>query len=493
MGRRGVACNAVARLLPVARGLPVAAALALLASPALAAPRFVPDRVLSPLHAHAVNPAVAVSGDGRGLVAWDAPAPPSVDIEHGKIEARLGRIGRRWSATQVLSRDGGRPKAAMGRDGTAAVAWVERSPRKEEATANGHGALYVSVARPGHRFGRPRLVIGAAGLSEPLGLEVQPTGVVVLVWSRPLPVVELAERDAIDFALVGRGTSPLHVARVTTAGSPYPEVSMTEDGAVLVRFMTGPVKGKSSVPDALTALAPASVSFSPPQLLTGVAVAGTEPASMVAPPAWSGRAAIVVGAGSQQQPDVVALAAERQANGTFGPFVPVAGQPGETLEPRDSSETLFDGGIVAALPADGSEIVAWQNEAAIVGDTRRTLWSRVMASVRPLGAGAFGTPAQLSSGVESVATMPHLVSAGRAGIVLWTVRAAGVGPCKQRVYAAVRPGGGVFARATPVSNWHEVESIECFGDSQLAVAGSGRYALAAWLQNSVVHVVSFTG
>jgi hypothetical protein len=96
-----------------------------------------------------------MAADGRMLAAWVAVQgeveiregqPEGLLAGHGRIEARLGTAAHGWRGVQVLAADGESPIAAVGANGTAAVAWC-RSP-----TLGGH-SLYVSIAGPGRPFG----------------------------------------------------------------------------------------------------------------------------------------------------------------------------------------------------------------------------------------------------------------------------------------------------------------------------------------------------
>jgi hypothetical protein len=75
---------------------------------------------------------VAVSAGGRTLAAWVAVRgeleTPTVSVVrvstgYGTIEARLGTAAHGWRGVQVLGVNGASPMAAVGANGTAAVAW----------------------------------------------------------------------------------------------------------------------------------------------------------------------------------------------------------------------------------------------------------------------------------------------------------------------------------------------------------------------------------
>jgi hypothetical protein len=101
-------------------------------APAQAAPAWTASRVLSSRRAQASEPTVAVSADGRMLATWVAVRgeveiregqPQGVYAGYGRIEARLGSAAHGWRDAQVLSSNGESPIAAVGANGTAAVAW----------------------------------------------------------------------------------------------------------------------------------------------------------------------------------------------------------------------------------------------------------------------------------------------------------------------------------------------------------------------------------
>jgi hypothetical protein len=108
-------------------GIAIAVSLGLGVTPALAAPVVSPARVISRKPVPVAEPALAVSGNGRALAAWDVVEETIrnyVQTWHGPIQARLGRVGERWGAVPTLSGLGKSPVAALGNDGTAAVGWT---------------------------------------------------------------------------------------------------------------------------------------------------------------------------------------------------------------------------------------------------------------------------------------------------------------------------------------------------------------------------------
>ncbi len=113
-----------------------------------------------------------------------------------------------------------------------------------------------------------------------------------------------------------------------------------------------------------------------------------------------------------------------------------------------------------------------------------------MAAVRPVGAVTFGDPVRLSFG-GGLAGEPKITAAGAATLVVWVQNTR---RCRQRVFAAVRPAEGAFSRAVALSGGYRPQQAECrFGDGQLALAGSARFAIAAWVQGWRVHVTTLAG
>jgi hypothetical protein len=81
---------------------------------------------------------------------------------------------------------------------------------------------------------------------------------------------------------------------------------------------------------------------------------------------------------------------------------------------------------------------------------------------------------------------PIISAAGPETIVLWTQNAAS---CEHRVYAAVRPGAGALAKAVALSRYHECD----FEEGQLALAGSARYLIAAWVEHGALYATTVIG
>ena len=114
----------------------------------------------------------------------------------------------------------------------------------------------------------------------------------------------------------------------------------------------------------------------------------------------------------------------------------------------------------------------------------------VVAAVRPAGASGFQAPVQLSVGAGRSGT-PLIAPAGTGAVVLWAQDEPG---CKQRIYGAVGEIGTASAQALPLSGRYRPAKGECSeGDGQLVLAGSSNDAIAAWVQNSALHIARTAG
>jgi hypothetical protein len=457
-------------------------------APAQAAPRLTASRVISPAGTSVTHPAVAVSTDGRMLAAWDTPRAPDMDTGHGRIEARLGQVGHAWSKTEIVSRDGEAPISALGMGGTAAVAWSKLGKGETHA---GRTSIFVSIAAPGRRFGRARLVASGTRLSRPEGLEVLPGGKVVVVWSREIQegegVNSIPLKD-VDFAQLGAPTSPTQGKVIAVGDNGSLSVTQTAGGAVLIAYPTAPTgepwpAGRQA--DVITLL--------PDE--TSSELVDADPNN---PNAEIGQAEVAAG------PSGAALTFadkvdELEPNGSFGTPLIVGESPQETAEretanresiaPRPSTGPISTEDLGAAFPADGAQVAIWERTRALT-PVRGVTWRRVMVAVRPTDAGTFGAPTRLSFGA-GLSGAPQIATAGAATLALWTQNTR---PCKQQVFAAVRPGGRTFSSATAISSDYRSVQGECyFGAGQLALAGSDRYAIAGWAQNGTLHVATLTG
>ncbi len=444
------------------------------ASPSFGARGFSPPRALS-VGGLAEQPQVAVSASGRTLAVWNLQGA-RFDLLEGRIDARLGRGSGSWGSAQTLG-GGAYPLAAVGSDGVAAVAWAAEG-------FHGSRTLFVSVAKAAYGFGPSIRVVSGIGISEPAGLEVQPSGRVVLVWSRAIPVSShAASESGIDFALLApsgtRHTGSIGIAH----GSP--SVTETATGAVLVASQTVPqlpVDGQAAVSAQaqVSMLAPGASRFGSSETIFAVSGDPYAEADGIGAFEGSGGAAIAFSA-EATQPNELDLA-------PLGPGG-VFGSPLAATAINVSSGTVGYVGPVAALPADGAQVVAWTLQQLNNPTDQAVIAGRVMAAVRPAGATSFEVPTTLSTG-KTIPSGPLAGSAGGATVVLWTQSAG----CRQRVYYALRPAGGAFASASALSPTFTIQSVLCGhgAQTQLALSGAGNHLIAGWLQGDTLNAATLS-
>jgi hypothetical protein len=452
------------------------------APPALGTSALLPSSVISSTRARASEPAVAVSAGGRTLAAWVAVRGeletrrfPSCGVStgYGTIEARLGTAAHGWRGVQVLGVDGESPMAAVGANGTAVVAWCPLTKSRR--------SLYVSIASPGRPFGRARRVMtsGRFPVSAPEGLEVQPNGRVVLVWSKTLEYVLTPIKSRIEFALLQPhgGRPVIGAVSASSPGETGVSVAETEAGDVLVAFPALTASAQD-----LAQLQPTARAFAAPQAIEPEENTLMRTASVSAGP--SGAAV----AFTASEGDTVENAmAEQQPNGGFGSPVLITRQrlrsKGRQFEPR---------GARAAFPAGGERVAVWLNifRPSSIFEEGGVGPEIVMAAVRPAGAASFQAPVRLSVGAGRSGE-PLIASAGTDTVVLWVQDEP---RCRQRVYNAVGAVGTALAQVRPLSGRYVPAKGECAeGNGQLTLAGSGRHAIAGWIQNSALHITTIAG
>ena len=461
------------------------------AAPAAGAPVWTASSVLSSPRERASEPAVAVSAGGRMLAAWvvvrgEAETregqPEGVFTGYGRIEARLGTAARGWRGTQVLSSEGESPIAAVGANGTAAVAWC-RSPKSDVRM------LYVSIASPGRAFG-PATLLRTGGrfpVNCPEALKVQPDGRVVLIWSQTLEYELTPIKSRVQFALLrAHGGRPvIGTVSADVPGEVNVDAAETEGGDVLVAFAV-PTRLRQA--QGVAQLHPGASRFTAPQAIeaAGNAIVRTE--SVSAGPGGAALAFTVGGEFADEYTDENAMA-EQEPNGAFGPPVVIFRQP----DLRSGDQFRPDGANVA-FPAGGARVATWLNafigpptsgpvelEGEVVGP------EVVMAAVRPAGATGFQAPVRLSVGAGRSGT-PVISSAGAGAVVLWAQDEPG---CRQRIYSAVGAVGTASAQVLPVSGRYQPARGECAeGSGQLVLAGSSAGAIAGWVQNSTLHITT---
>ncbi|HWH10796.1 MAG TPA: hypothetical protein VG165_06680 [Solirubrobacteraceae bacterium] len=446
------------------------------AGPALAAGGLSAAQALSGAGS-AVQPDVAVGASGRTAATWSAQGK-QYHLLKGRIDARLGRVGGAWAATQTLSGSGGSPLAAVGADGVAAVAWATEG-------ANRTNTIFVAVARSGHSFGRRHSVAAGTGVSAPAGLEVQPDGRVVVVFTRGVHVSPpLSREESLDYVLVSPAGAEVHGSLGLTTG--IPSLAETSTGTILLASSPPPYAPTVGPPSSggyaqAASLAPGASAFTTPQKI--YAALGNPSAGPYAIGAFAGSGGAAVGmAVDGIQPNALELA-PLDATGGFGMAFPVVGID-------ISNGRVGYAGPVAALPGGGDEVAAYTLQQLDNPTDEAVVSAQVMAAVLPPGLGLpFGTPQRLS-GATGIPSAPLAASAGSTSVVLWGQSAG----CTQTVYAAVRPAGGTFGPASALAPRFTTQHVVCGNadNTQLSLAGAGRYLIAGWLEGSAIDVATLS-
>jgi hypothetical protein len=454
-----------------------ASSLLLGATPAFAAGRLTSARAVS-ASGSAEQPQVAVGAAGRTLAVWNRQGK-KFDLPKGSIEARLGRIGGTWGPIETLATSGSAPVAAVGADSVAAVAWATEGAKRVTT-------IYVSIAKAGHNFGAKRVVASGVGVGAPLGapsgVEVQPDGRVVVIWTRAIKTPPQAGSEAsVDYTLVAPGGGQARGQLGTSTPLPA-SVAQTTGGTVLVAsrgvptFGSSPVNGQAEV----ATLAPGARGFSGEQTIYAVAGNDYAEADGIGAFAGAGGAGVALSA-EEIQPNALELA-PLLPSGSFGPAFPAVG--------IDIQSGLVGyAGPVAALPGDGAQVAAYRLEQLNNPTAEAIVSAQVMAAVRPDGAAVFAAPTQLSSGA-GIPSAPVTASAGGSTVVLWGQSSG----CRQRVYAAIRPAGGGFAAAAAVAAPFTTQHFLCgyANNTQLSISGSGTRLIAGWLEGSKLDVATLT-
>jgi hypothetical protein len=401
---------------------------------------------------------------------------------YGRIEARLGSPLHGWRSAQVLASNGESPIAAVGANGTAAVAWCRR-PK------NYIRLMYVSIARPGRPFGpaTPLRTSGHYPASCPQALEVQPDGRVVVIWSQTLEYDLTPIRSRIQFALLSpRGGRPvIGTVSSNVPGEIDPSAAVTEDGDVLLALGQEGAEG----PQGVAQLPPGVGRFSSPQPIQATGNAIIRGARMSSGPGGAALLFSLYPEDADGEAKVAAMA-EQQPNGAFGPTLAIVRQP-----ELSASDQFRPEGASVAFPVGGARVAAWLN--VFVGPVRGPLEERevlgpavVLVALRPPGAASFQLPVQVSVGAGRSGS-PLSASAGTGTAVIWAQAERG---CKQRIYSTLVRVGAPPAPGLPLSGSYRSAKGECAeGSGQLALAGSSGDAIAAWVQNSTLHVATTAG
>ncbi len=419
-------------------------------------------------------PEAAVSSDGRALVSWGEGAS-------GRIVARLGRAGGAWGSEQTLVERGVPRVQALGSNGTAALAWATG-----ETQSNRRARIYLSIAPPGGRFGAARLVASGTWLTEPTAIVVRPDGEVVLTWLHWLPGragsspgVEGGNPSDLEYATAGAGR-PLATHRLVVSGRGSPQLAVDAQGAVLLSGETPLGTAQFPNSQALAAtMAPAAQTFAPAQVYAAGQADGYGSSDDELASGPSGVDLLV-----HLEPESSAASDELLALEPDGRL-----SPGRMLAPAavpadPNAETL---GSSVALARDGA-LVRAMSEIRYKREYRGPLEAEaVFGVVTPANAAALSPPrAIFSSPLPTLPLAPVTVAFGEATVAVWQqdVRARS---CQMRLYYAVRlDGQEAFSHRAPLSPVFG-ERGNC-GSDEVAFAGGGGRALAAWEEHGAIAV-----
>jgi hypothetical protein len=480
-------------------GIAIAVSLGLGVTPALAARVLSPARVISRKPVPVAEPALAVSGNGRALAAWDVvdkTIRSEVLTWHGPIQARLGKVGGRWGAVQTLSGLGKSPVAALGKDGTAALGWTaEERP--------GRAGLRLSIAPSGRPFGRSIGITTGRSFGVLDGVEVLPDDRVVVVWSRAVETEGITDRrllSVIEYSVFrpdGHGRRSGVIAATTEGGELQPKpvtVAQTNAGSVAVAFP--PLLAESSTE--LLAVLPAGGSkFALPQAIRapGWGKFELQRAAVSAGPSGAGLTSTFGegdGLGFENH------LSELQESGSLDAGGPIDASPGG---PNEDGHSFAASLPEVSFPSDGSRVATWATDTWSRVE-RGSLEKRVVVlAARSPGAGSFSAPVALSAS-RGFASEPLIAAAGPATVVLWTQSRSQMGgapSCSRQVYAVVRAQNGSLSPGRPLSPALTGNHRTSPGgppdacEAQLVTAGSSRYAIVGWAQHGALHVATLKG
>ncbi len=393
------------------------------------------------------DPAVAVSPEGRAIVAWwqrDAALAPTRDVVQIRRRASFTApfigpvtLSRRASNFEA------RTDAAAAGGGLALVAWTEDARSV---------ALRV-LPRTGPAPPATVLAEGDVVAIDPLEVGIGATGAAVAAWTRVSvpagPVIRLAVRSAATGAWSGAGD-------LSGPGARHPAVAVAPDGSALVAWDRGGRIELSAIgADGVVTGAPTTLSVAGSDArLPAVAVNAAGDAVV----AWYQDGAVTV--------------SERAAGGAFG-------APRAVSAPGGFPEIANLGAPSVGLAADGRAVAAWRQ--------RLAGHFRVAAAIRPAGLG-WDPPALLSPAASRNAGRPALaVDAAGHAVVAWS-QPAGVSQSSIRARTLARipsafgaleavstakgrgtaPSAGLDAKGRAVLAWREDP-----------VGGPGRFFRAA--------------
>lgn len=399
----------------------------LLASVALAAPA--QAATVSPKGVRFAR--LAVNADGATIVAWERLVKGAIAVEV-RTGASAGKLGR----TLRLASPARDPRVAIGADGTRAVQWLEETAR------GGVRSIRVAIARPGHGFGKGRLLDRRHANMGTSDLAVQPNGRVVAIWRRT--------STALGYALAPRGHGFGKARDLTRTGS----IGMSSialdarDGAVVLAYgtplQTAPITntqaGARTLTTAATAFSEPTVISDPAGLAEAVGVAVT----------GSGGAGVAY---TQTATSRFLRLARRKADGTWS--------APELVANPVYGENVFAIGLAATLPTDGSALATWTIDTQ-AGGLGGSIAKQTVASLAP-AAGRFGAPVALTPPDGRYAA----TAIASAGAEAFLATAQAHGP----VLLATRPAGGTALRT---------RTVTVDGDGDVALAAAGTHVLLAY-------------
>jgi hypothetical protein len=383
-------------------------------------------------------PQIAVNADGATVVAWERKTKDGF-----AVEARTGAGPLKLGRTQRLARIGRNPRVTIGADGTRAVQWLEDARR-------GARTVRVAIARPGHNFGKSRLLERRKANMATVAVAVQPNGRVVAVWSRTT--------GRLGFALASRNHA-FGTARDLTTTGPVSASTIAldpRDGAVVLAYGT-PVSATppTNQQAAARTLTPSATAFSAPVVLS-------DPAGLS-----ESHPSVVGGAGTgvaytQTVPSLSLRIARRKGDGTW--LAP------EVVATPAYGPDVYAVGLQATLPADGSALAAWSVSTEPGGGG--SISSRTVASIAPAPRGAFGLPAALTPANEIYKS----TAVASAGAEAFIATAKAHGPVLLATKAA-----GATTLGAPVT-------LASDGDGDVLLAAAGRHVIAAWQRDDRLRV-----
>jgi hypothetical protein len=403
-----------------------------------AAAGFGPAVSLTPTGGAQSPPQLAVAPSGRILATWLGGG--------GAVFARFGSTARGFGPAHVLGRPGppefGGLVAGIGADGTAAVAW---------GVDTIHGGTVVSIAPPGGRFGPPRLVSGHDELVTLVGVGIDGTGRVVVVWRKPFGAC--CDNYRVRYAMADRG-------HAFTAPRTLPH---SNGGAQLITTPTGKMIISGDASASVRVLSPGQTIFATtPVLATGASPTLVEAA---AGPGGVGAALEDTFSPDPNSASAGVGAVRASASGVWGPPLLV-----------DARGRVIDNAPSLAVPGDGATVLTWgmapetpQGAGVTIG------FPNVEVAIAEPG-GAFEAPVELAPHALDSFGAPEIAAFGSETAIAWSQRGRG----QDLVRAAVRPALSAFTPARTLGRAGRATAI--------AMAAGGTTAVTGWLSHGQVRV-----